>query len=48
MKNLAKTLKRGFGGGPYNPRKYKRYVAPYTNPTNKEIEEAFIAYHTIP
>lgn len=48
MKNLSKTLKRGFGGGPYNPRKYKSYLAPYSNPTNKEIEETFIAYHTIP
>lgn len=48
MSLLTKALKRGFAGGPYNPRRYKTHLAPYTTPTTPEIEQTFTAYHTIP
>ena len=36
-----KILKRGFSGGPYNPRLYKTLNVPRKFPTSKEVDKLF-------
>lgn len=46
---LARKLMRGFSfSGPYNPNKYRTHFVPRTYPTDKEIEDQYVALHQIP
>jgi hypothetical protein len=44
----AKLIRRFSFSGPYNPHRYRSHLVPRAYPTDKEIEEHFIAANSIP
>jgi hypothetical protein len=48
MKNINKIIKRGFGGGPYNPHRYKTHMVPNKIVSKEDIRKINTQIVTIP